>query len=190
MKQFVWLLSITFIFFVTISSAEDSPLVEAAKKEKARRAQMKSPAPVLTNQDVDKFKQKHQIAGESQTQTAEATDQEQQQANDTVKKEEKTQVPLSDNERYWRQKTQAINDQINQLQQRADQLQSDINALWMAGTASDNGQQTVLIGAQRGERMEELKQVQQQLEAAKQAQENLQEEARKEGALPGWVRPQ
>ena len=99
-------------------------------------------------------------------------------------------VPLYDDEKYWRDKAQAISDQIGQLEKRTQELQSDINALWMAGTASDNGQQTVLIGSQRAERMEELKQAQQQLDAAKQAQEDLQEEARKEGALPGWVQPQ
>jgi hypothetical protein len=190
MKRLLLLLSIVFVFLVSISFAADSPLVEAAKKEKERRAQLKGPARVLTNQDIEKFKEKHPGTGgsNSQTQTSPTATEDQQQTEQPEKKEQK-EIPLSDNEEYWRGRAEEIAKQISDLQQRADQLQSDVNALWMAGTAADNGQQTVLIGAQRGERMEELKQTQQQLEQAKQAQENLQEEARKEGALPGWVAP-
>lgn len=188
MKRLLLLLSIVFVFLVSTCFSQDSPVVEAAKKEKERRAHLKSPARVLTNQDIDKFKAAHPTSGgsDSQTQTNPTEQTDQQQAG---KKEEKAPVPLSDNEEYWRGRAEAIAKQISDLQQRADQLQSDINALWVAGTSASNGQQTVLIGAQRGERMEELKQVQQQLEEAKQNQENLQDEARKEGAPPGWVAP-
>jgi len=186
MKRLFLLFSLVLVFLVAHSFAEDSPLVEAAKKEKARRAQLKSPARTLTNQDIEKFKEKNPAAeGQAQTSTAAPEEQADKQEKQVEKK-----VPLYDDEKYWRDKAQAISDQIGQLEKRTQELQSDINALWMAGTASDNGQQTVLIGSQRAERMEELKQAQQQLDAAKQAQEDLQEEARKEGALPGWVQPQ
>jgi len=187
MKQLFLLLSLVFVFVIAQAFAQDSPLVEAAKKEKARREQLKKPARVLTNQDIEKFKEKNPTAeGQAQTSTVAEPD---QQSEKQAKQEEKK-VPLYNDEKYWRDRAQAISDQISELEKRTQELQSDVNALWMAGTASDNGQQTVLIGSQRAERMEELKQAQQQLDAAKQAQDDLQEEARKEGALPGWVQPQ
>jgi hypothetical protein len=190
MKKLFLLFSLVFVFLVAQAFAEDSALVEAAKKEKARRAELKKPAKVLTNQDIEKFKEKNPGAeGQAQTSTAAETNQPDQEANQQEKQTEKK-VPLYNDEKYWRDRAQGLSDQISELEKRTQELQSDINALWMAGTASDNGQQTVLIGSQRAERMEELKQAQQQLDAARQAQENLQEEARKEGALPGWVTPQ
>ena len=62
MKQLFLLFSLIFVFLVAHSFAADSPLVEAAKKEKERRAQLNSPARVLTNQDIEKFKEKNQNA--------------------------------------------------------------------------------------------------------------------------------
>jgi hypothetical protein len=68
-------------------------------------------------------------------------------------------------------------------------LQSEINELTRAFYAEADGvAQRPLIESERNERLDALDKAKKELEDAKQAVENLQDEARKAGVPPGWVR--
>ena len=78
---------------------------------------------------------------------------------------------------------------MNDAQSRVEQLQSEINSLTTAFYAEADGVgQRPLIESERIERIKELEAAKQELENARAEQEGLQDEARRAGALPGWLR--
>ena len=108
------------VFCTTVFSREDSPAVQAAKREQERRAKIKS-VRVFTNKDIQEYLAIHKsiptaegvVVEDSgpQTQTNEAID------------------PYEKEEQYWRARYQeaqsritAATDKINQLQAEADDL--------------------------------------------------------------------
>jgi hypothetical protein len=189
MKKVFFLLPLIFVFLVSFSFAEDSPLVQAAKREKERREKLKQPAKVLTNQDIQKFKEKQGDTAES-TQTQESTPADgtipadQTAADQNKGKKEKG---AWDDEEYWRSRSADASRAVEEAQKKVDDIQNDVDTLWRAQTAVDDGQQKQLVTSQRGEKMSDLEKAKADLQAAQQAQQALQEEARKAGAPPGWV---
>jgi DNA repair exonuclease SbcCD ATPase subunit len=169
------------------ASAGDSPLVRAAKKEAERREKLKAstkPTKSFTNQDIEEFKAKNKDAdkgtGEGEAEGEATTD-------DSSTAEETTTASGQD-EQKWRDKSHEAVERVKNAEEKIQQLQTDINALTQAFYAESDGvAQRGQIEAQRNERLNALEAAKQELENAKQAQEDLQDEARKEGALPGWI---
>lgn len=171
------------------AAAGDSPLVRAAKKERERREKLKAsekPTKSFTNQDIEEFKAKNKDAdkGEGETEGEATTD-------DSSTSEETTTTPSGQDEQQWRDKSHEAVERVKNAEEKVQQLQTDINALTQAFYAESDGvAQRGQIDAQRTERLNALDAAKQELENAKQAQEDLQDEARKEGALPGWIEQQ
>ena len=169
------------IAFVSISFAEDSPLVKAAKKEKERRDKVEAKK-TLTNQDIEEIRKK-QLGIET---TAVAGD---EPAAEEDKKAEKKEKDPTQSEEYWRARKEEVNQNLQEAQAKVEQLQSEINSLTTAFYAESDGvAQRPLIESERTERIKELEQAKQDLENARQQAEGLEDEARKAGALPGWIR--
>ena len=70
----------------------------------------------------------------------------------------------------------------------AEALQTRINALNRDFNSRDNPAQRSAIGADRTEALKELTRVKQDVERGKKQIVDLEEEARKAGVPPGWVR--
>jgi hypothetical protein len=188
MKKMFLLIAVLFAF-ITASYAEDSPLVKAAKKEKERREKTEA-RKTLTNQDVEEIRKKQPVSGietsatetEASTETAEAT-------TSTASTEKKEKVDPSQTEEYWRGRKQDVDARVQDAQSRVEQIQSEINSLTAAFYAEGDGvAQRPLIESERIERIKELEAARQALNDAKAEAEGLEDEARKAGALPGWLR--
>jgi DNA repair exonuclease SbcCD ATPase subunit len=167
----------------------DSPLMEAAKKERERREKLKASTKetkTFTNQDIEDFKAKNKDADKS-GEGEEAT------ADDTSGTSEETTTSNSDaqNEQKWRDKSHEAVERVKDAEEKIQKLQTDINALTQAFYAESDGvAQRGQIEDQRNTRLNELEAAKKELENAKQAQEDLQDQARREGALPGWIEQQ
>lgn len=193
MKKCMLPLGVIFLFLASVCFAqsqtqpqtqtqpESNPnsLAEVAKKEKERREKTKT-TKTFTNQDIQDFKEKNKIV-----------DEEKEEGDNTAAEqpEPAASTDLADNEEYWRQKSQAAQERIQSAEQRVNQLQSEINELTRAFYAEGDGvAQRPLIESERGDRLNALDQAKKEVEDAKVAAENLEDEARKAGAPPGWVR--
>ena len=181
MKKLWFQLGLMLIFFVGVSLAADS-LAELAKKEKERRAKMKA-TKTFTNQDIEDYKAKHPTPGSGYEGSGKT------EGTETAKNEEGKEKDKTNSEEYWRGRYQETNDRVKGAQEKSDGLQSDINALTRSFYAEGDGvAQRGQIEAERNQRLEDLEAAKKELEEAKQAEEDLQEEARRAGAPPGWLR--
>jgi hypothetical protein len=77
---------------------------------------------------------------------------------------------------------------LERNQMYADALQSKINALWADFTARDNPVQRAQIEIERQKALAEQERVKAEIGAQKKAIADLEEEARKAGVPPGWLR--
>ncbi|MCI0443428.1 hypothetical protein L0244_19495 [bacterium] len=188
----VFLLTGTLVYCQTQTAPDaggDSALVKAAKKERERREKLKTsakPTKSFTNQDIEAFKAKNKDADRS-------TEGEDLTGEDTSMTPEETTTSNADaqTEQKWRDKSHEAVERVKSAEEKLEKLQTDINALTQAFYAESDGvAQRGQIEAQRNTRLDELEAAKKELEDAKAAQENLQEDARKEGALPGWIEQQ
>lgn len=187
MKKLMIQLGVLLVFLVSVCYAEDSPLAAAAKREKERRAKIaaeKTETKSFTNQDVEDFKAKNP--------TDESTSEEpgvegEQPASDGTTGESAAAGEQKDDEAIWKEKAAAAQEKIKAAEEKVNKTQDDIDALWRYQTAVDDGQQQQKAVGERTERMNDLDSAKKELEEAKKAEEEMQEEARKEGVPPGWV---
>ncbi len=166
--------------------AGDSALMKAAKKERERREKTKTagkPVKSYTNQDIEDFKIKNKdyestsTESEPSEEATEETTTEQTPANDPAKDEE-----------LWRKRSRELAERTKNAEEKLEKLQSDVNALTQAFYAESDGvAQRGQIESERNARLNELEATKKELESSKQAQEDLREEARRAGALPGWI---
>lgn len=168
----------------------DSPLMQAAKKERERREKLKAstkPTKSFTNQDIQDFKAKNKDAdkGTGEGEGEEATDESSTTTEETTST---TDAPV---EQQWRDRSHEAVERIKSAEEKVQKLQTDINALTQAFYAESDGvAQRGQIEDQRNNRLNELEAAKKELDNAKQAQEDLQDEARRAGALPGWIEQQ
>jgi hypothetical protein len=185
MKKMFLLMGVLFAF-VTASYAEDSALVKAAKKEKERRAKTEA-RKTLTNQDIEDIRKKQPSSGIETTEAeGEASATEESKAASSGKKEA---ADPTQTEEYWRGRKQDVDTRVEGALSRVEQLQSEINSLTAAFYAEGDGvAQRPLIESERIERIKELDAAKLELENAKAEAAGLEDEARRAGALPGWLR--
>ncbi len=95
----------------------------------------------------------------------------------------------SKGEEYWQTRMKSARSQVDRLEQRVQNIQSEINRLqtdfyrW-----DDPSYRDSVIKPAWDQAVKELEQTKKDLETAKQTLANLPDEARKAGALPGWLR--
>lgn len=179
---------------VTTVSAQS--LGELAKQEEARRSAIKSSGKVYTNDSI----RPEPASARPLTTPAPAADSPAPgtasgapaaeatapstpaasgaQAGDAGKKDEA----------YWKKRILAARDGLERSQTFADALQSRINALTADFTARDDPAQRAVIGANRQKALAELDRVKQDIQQNTKAITAIQEEARRAGVPPGWLR--
>lgn len=199
---------ITLLLFAGVSLAADSALVAAAKKEKERREKVNPSKPVrtITNDDVEQFIEQKVASGElsedrnKATSEADDTDSEgpsvapkKPSAYDELFKGHVKQKPdEGKDEQYWRNRKADLESSIQDKNREISQLQGEIGK--MESALSDPGHSGyVLKNPMSGNSditnmKNELQEKQQQLSDLQEQRDNLDEEARKAGALPGWLR--
>ncbi|MBI4265785.1 MAG: hypothetical protein HY657_15525 [Acidobacteria bacterium] len=95
--------------------------------------------------------------------------------------------PVRD-EAYWRQRLTAEREALARAQIFAEALQSRINALTTDFVNRDDPAQRDVIAADRQTALAELERVQREIQDHQKAIAGIQEEARRAGVPPGWLR--
>jgi hypothetical protein len=172
------------------SPAAGQSLAAVARKEEARRKQLKQPSKVISNKDL----RQGDTGPRPVTQPPAATPATPSPAPDAAAADASGDKPLDESaqrdkdEQAWRQKTADAKLALERSQMYADALQSKINALWTDFTARDDPAQRAQLEIERKRALAEQERVKGEIEAQKKALSDLEEEARKAGVPPGWVR--
>jgi hypothetical protein len=161
----------------TFLCAEDSPAVQAAKRERERRAKLQ-PGRSFTNKDIQEYLAKHKsIPGMTEN----------VQEPETQTQTQNSELDES-SEAFWQGKHQTVEERISEAQSKIDQIQGDIDTLTKAFYEVSDENRKVEINDVRNKKLDELETARRELDEANQAQDDLEEEARIAGVPPGWVR--
>jgi hypothetical protein len=173
-------------------------LADVARKEEERRKEVKQPAKVITNKDLAAAPASSTpppAAAPGKTDTTaspDATDKD--KATRDKDKEAKDQdkdagakEPAKD-QKYWAGRLKALREQHDRDQTYADALQSRINALTTDFVNRADPAQRAVIERDRQKAIDELNHLKDQIKADKKALADFDEEARRAGVPPGWLR--
>jgi hypothetical protein len=183
----------TLFLLACAGAAYSQSLADLAKKEKERRQQIKAETKVITNRDAARFSSG---SGSTSTRAVEAAPQkpgsEKEGATDASAKETK---PASDEptdyqgrpESYWRQTLADARKKIKELENEANVITLKIADLQNQFYREADGfrQQTIQRDVNKSFYEQDLNK--EKLAAAKAELDDLMKEARKSGALPGWL---
>ena len=169
------------------SPAAGQSLAAVARKEEARRKQLKQSSKVISNKDL----RQGDTAPRPVTQAPAATA---PSATNPAPADASGDKPLDEaaqgdkDEQAWRQKMADARLALERSQMYSDALQSKINALWADFTARDDPAQRAQLELERKRALAEQERVKGEIETQKKAISDLEEEARKAGVPPGWIR--
>jgi len=170
-------------------------LADVAKKEEERRKSIKTPARVLTNDDL---KPVPILNPDGSTQTGDqdaskkAADKAGAAAGDKDDEDKKADSSKSDDalkdQKYWSDRQAQLQSKLQRDQTFAEALQSRINALTTDFTNRDDPAQRATIAADRQKALDDLNTVKKDVTDDQKALTDFQEEARRAGVPPGWLR--
>jgi hypothetical protein len=186
-KGFLALISSSMLLASALPLAAQS-LGDVAKKEEERRKAVPKPAKVYTNKDL----------GSAATPTTEpapaaasvdATNpgDTKAAAKDAPAAKDADKEPPKD-QKYWADRKKTLQDQLDRDQTYAEALQSRINGLNTDFVNRDDPAQRAVISRDRQKALAELNRLKDQIAAGKKALADLDEEARRAGVPPGWLR--
>ena len=173
-------------------AASGQTLGEVAKKEAERRKAQPQTGKVYTNKDLPASAQKPATANPStetpaQTPTDPVAAATGQKAEDAKAPGDKPQGDQKD-QAYWKNRMATAREELRRSEMFAEALQTRVNTLNKDFSSRDNPAQRSAIGADRTEALNELTRVKQDVERGKKQIADIEEEARKAGVPPGWVR--
>ena len=173
-------------------AASGQTLGEVAKKEADRRKAQPQTGKVYTNKDLPASAQKPATANPStetpaQTPTDPVAAATEQKAEDGKAPGDKPQGDQKD-QAYWKNRMATAREVLRRSEMFAEALQTRVNTLNKDFSSRDNPAQRSAIGADRTEALNELTRVKQDVERGKKQIADIEEEARKAGVPPGWVR--
>ena len=163
------------------ASAQQKPsLGELAKTEAQRRQAVKGSSKVLTNEDLPRgVTPRPAPPTDPAAAAAEGKPDGPQQA--------RPEEPAKD-EAWWRGRISQNREELRRNEMFADALQTRINSLTNDFTARDDPFQRAKIAEDRTKALAELDRVKADIEASRKKIADIEEEARRAGVPPGWVR--
>jgi hypothetical protein len=172
----------------TIAPVRAQSLADVAKKEEERRRHVKT-GKVYTNTDLAPAKDSSSTADSAASPSA-TGDGSSAADTDTTTKSKDTKDAKSDDQgqAYWSKRMGSLRETLQRDQVYADALQSRINALTTDFVNRDDPAQRAQIGNQRETAVNELTRLKKQIEDDRKAISDAEEEARKSGVPPGWLR--
>jgi hypothetical protein len=175
------------------SAAQAQSLAELARKEEERRKNVPETGKVYTNKDLNAAPgpSAPAPAGSPAAPAADA-------AKDTAKEKDAKDVKEKDvngkevakdkDKAYWAGRMKTLQDQVEQSQTYAEAIQTRINALSTDFVNRDDPAQRSVIERDRQKAVAELTRLKQAIVDGKKSIANLEEEARRAGVPPGWLR--
>ena len=192
-------------------AASAQSLAEIAKKEQERRKSLQKPSRVITNEQVKKYAPPPPAPPAPEPSatpaTAESTPVSPLEAPSPVAPSPAGAVapapkpasapaaapPVANTdpakeEKYWRERIANARALVERTQVLADAMQSRINALTMDFVARDDPAQRALLGQDRDRALLELARLKAEAQKFTQTVTDIEEEARRAGVPPGWLR--
>lgn len=166
------------VVFTAPAAAQTPSLAEVARKEQERRKTQKPAAKVYTKKDLPESPLVAPPPPAAPTPAAE------QKPAQTEQKRE----PDGKDETWWRDRIAAAREALRRNEVFAEALQSRINALSADFVNRDDPYQRAKVGQDRDKAIAELARVKDEIERGKKQIEDIEEEARKAGVPPGWLR--
>jgi hypothetical protein len=194
MKQLVALLTVVFSLLMA-SAAYSQSLSDLADKEKARREAIKGNSKVITNEGTTKYSGGAVTTGEPTSPPASKSDSEKQ----GVEASPQTHADKTDPdepvdfqgrpESYWRKTMAEARQAVKDLENESNVIILKLNSLQDQFYKMDDGfkRETIQRDIQKTFYEQDLNK--ENLAKAKNALQDLENEARKSGALPGWLTP-
>jgi hypothetical protein len=189
LKRFVVLISASILAASALAVAAQS-LGDIAKKEEERRKKVPQPGKVYTNKDLgsptSETPPPPATAPASDAKPADKKDAKDAAADKDKDKDKDKESPKD--QKYWADRKKSLQDQLDRDQTYADALQSRINALTTDFVNRADPAQRAVIERDRQKALGELNRLKNQIVADKKALVDLDEEARRAGVPPGWLR--
>ena len=185
---------------LTAITAQAQSLADVARKEEERRKAKPEAAKVYTNKDLNAVPAPSTPAGDTKDtkDTKDAKDtKDSKDAKDPKDTKDATdpkattdangKEPAKD-KAYWSGRLKKLQDQLDQNQTLVDAMQTRINALSTDFVNRDDPAQRSVIERDRQRALSELTRLKQAVVDGKKAIADLEEEARRAGVPPGWLR--
>jgi len=162
---------INFLIFLLLIAMGTVLCQTQEEKEKVKKEK------VITNQTLKELKGNISVMGRE----------EEIKEEEKTGSEESSQAEVKD-EKYWRNLKREIEERISQAQKKVESLKEEINTLYRDFYSIDDPARRDQIQVKIVEGTRKLEEAEKELEKAKKDLEDFLERARKEGALPGWIR--
>jgi hypothetical protein len=171
-------------------------LAEAARREEARRKAIANPSKVYTNADLKPVPRPSAPPAADEKKSSDdkkdAADTDTKDGNAKTAKDEKgakepAKEPVKDRA-YWADRLKTLQEQLARDETYAEALQSRINALTTDFINRDDPAQKRVLEQTRLTALAELDRLKQRIPDDKKALADFQEDARRAGVPPGWLR--
>jgi len=168
-------------------------LGEIARLEEARRKALKGPVKTYTNENLPAVQSDAPPPGQVAADTKASTDAGAKPApGASAGMPDKTGAPSAAEQEktpeFWQKRLGDVKDQRQRNALYLDALQTRINSLWADFTARDDPAQRALIGAERQKALDELDRLKKEQDDLDRKIAAIEEDARKAGVPPGWLR--
>jgi hypothetical protein len=174
-------------------------LGDVAKKEQERRKNTPSSGKVYTNKDLGSVPPPSTpppaaAAGDAKPADSKTADKDAPKDDKDAKKDDKDAAGKDKDQagpkgqEYWSKRRRALQDTLDRDSTFADALQSRINALTTDFVNRDDPAQRATIERDRQKAIAELDRLKRQITEDRKAIADLEEEARRAGVPPGWLR--
>lgn len=169
----------------TAASPQSQTLADVAKAEEARRRAVKKPSKVYTNDSL-----RTDISKPVPPSTPPATTDTPDGGNKTPASPAGKPAPDAPKDQaYWSGRMREAQAQLQRSQIFLDSLQSRINALTTDFVNRDDPAQRAKIEGDRQTALAEFERVKKEVDDQAKAIKAIEEEARRAGVPPGWLRP-
>lgn len=160
-------------------------LADVSRKEEERRKAIKEPSKVYTNKDLGNVPPAPAVEPTPALKADQAKDADKA---DAAKSDEKPEDKTAKDQAYWSNRLKVLQAQLDHDQDFSDALQTRINSLTTDFVNRDDPAQRAVIGATRDKSVAELDRLKMAIQGDQKAIADLQEEARRAGVPPGWLR--
>lgn len=171
-----------------------SPLADAARREAARRAALKSEPTTYTGEDLAKLPPRARpvpppkpVTDETEVKTIGTVPAPAGAAADAAAAAPEAAGAPKD-EKYWRERIGAVRTSLSRAEMFAEALQTRINSLSTDFVNRDDPAQRQQIAEQRQKALDELSRLQTEMADLKKQIADIEDEARRLGVPPGWLR--
>lgn len=178
-----WALAGTLSVGAGAAFAQAPNLAEVAKKEQDRRKATPSPTKVYTSKDLPKPPAPPPTSAPAGAAAAPAPG----AAAADPATEQKPGEEVKD-EKWWREQMAALRDEVTRNEMFLEALQTRINSLAADYTSRDDPAQRARLSEDRQRALAMLDRVKADIDKTRKAIADLEEEARKAGVPPGWLR--